>query len=181
MKKKIFIASAIVCLLFLAGGIYIIATIETSTTELDRLLKLHQVEILREHLLIRIKTSQSDLYLMGTRYEQSPQTVRANLNHLSRVAVTCFDCHHRPAVVQRLENLNRNIESYKGSVAKILTMTGDPIGIVYSLADITQHRQTEARMQTEQDELQQRVDAQEAEMAELREAAGSQVASEVAR
>ncbi len=130
MKKKIFIASAIVCLLFLAGGIYIIATIETSTAELDRLLKLHQVEILREHLLIRIKTSQSDLYLMGTRYEQSPKAVRANLNHLTRVAVTCFDCHHRPAVVQRLKNLNRNIESYKGSVGKILTMPGDHNGIL---------------------------------------------------
>jgi len=130
MKKKIFIASAIVCLLFLAGGIYIITTIETSTTELDRLVKLHQVEILREHLLIQIKTSQSDLYLMGTRYEQSPQTVRTNLNRLSRVAVTCFDCHHRAPVVQRLKNLNLNIESYKGSVGKILAMTGDRPGIM---------------------------------------------------
>ncbi len=130
MKKKIFIASAIVCLLFLAGGIYIIATIETSTAELDRLIKLHQVEILREHLLIQIRTSQSDLYLMGTRYEQSPQTVRANLNRLSRVAVTCFDCHHRAPVVQRLKNLNVNIESYKGSVGKIMAMTGDRTGIM---------------------------------------------------
>jgi PAS domain S-box-containing protein len=130
MKKKIFIASAIVCLLFLAGGIYIIATIETSTTELDRLVQLHQVEILREHLLIQIKTSQSDLYLMGTRYEQSPKTVKANLNRLSRVSVTCFDCHHRPAVVQRLKNLNHNIESYKGSIGKILAMTGDRAGIM---------------------------------------------------
>jgi len=130
MKKKIFIASAIVCLLFLVGGIYIIASIETSTAELDRLIKLHQVEILREHLLIQIRTSQSDLYLMGTRYEQSPQTIRANLSQLSRVAVTCFDCHHRPAVVQRLKNLNRNIESYKGSVGKILAMPGDPNGIL---------------------------------------------------
>jgi len=125
MKKKLFVASALVCLIFLAGGIYIITTIETSTSELDNLIRLHQVEILREHLLIQIKTSQSDLYLMGTRYEKSPQTVKTNLNRLSAVGVTCFDCHHRASVVRRLKNLNGDIESYKDSVDKILALEGN--------------------------------------------------------
>ena len=125
MKKKLLIVSGLVCLIFLAGGIYIITTIETSTSELDNLIKLHQVEILREHLLIQIKTAQSDLYLMGTRYEQSPQTVKANINRLSAVGVTCFDCHHRVSVVQRLKNMNADIEFYKGSVAKILALEGN--------------------------------------------------------
>jgi PAS domain S-box-containing protein len=130
MKKKLFIASGLVCLIFLAGGIYIITTIETSTTELDNLIRLHQVEILREHLLIQIKNVQSDLYLMGTRYEQSPQTVMANIDRLSRGGVTCFDCHHRDRVVQRLRNMNVDIEFYKGSVSKILAMQGDRAGIM---------------------------------------------------
>ena len=130
MKKKIFIASGLVCLIFLAGGIYIIMTIERSTSELDNLIRLHQVEILREHLLIQIKNVQSDLYLMGTRYEKSPQTVMANVNRLSRVGVTCFDCHHRASVVQRLKNLNGDIEFYKGSIGKILSMKGNRSGIM---------------------------------------------------
>ena len=130
MKKKLVIASGLVCLIFLAGGIYIILTIETSTAKLDNLIKLHQVEILREHLLIQIKNVQSDLYLMGSRYEKSPQTVMANVNTLSRVGVTCFDCHHRASVVQRLKNMNGDIEFYKGSVAKILAMPGDRAGLV---------------------------------------------------
>ena len=65
MKKKIFILVGLICLMLMAGGIYIIATIETATSELDHLIKLHQVEILREHLLIQIKNVQSDIYLMG--------------------------------------------------------------------------------------------------------------------
>ena len=130
MKKKLLIVSGLVCLIFLAGGIYIITTIETSTSELDNLIKLHQVEILREHLLIQIKNVQSDLYLMGSRYEKSPQTVMANVNRLSRVGVTCFDCHHRASVVQRLKNMNGDIEFYKGSIAKILAMPGDRAGLV---------------------------------------------------
>ena len=45
MKKKIFIIVGLVCLMLMAGGIYIITAIETSTSELDHLIRLHQVEI----------------------------------------------------------------------------------------------------------------------------------------
>jgi PAS domain S-box-containing protein len=125
MKKKIFIALAIVCLLFLTGGTYIISTIERDTTKLDDLITLHQIEILREHLLIQIKNVQSDLYLIGTRYEKSPDVVLGNLNRLKNVSVTCFDCHHTPAVVQRLQNLNSGVGSFNGSVDKIMARKGN--------------------------------------------------------
>jgi PAS domain S-box-containing protein len=125
MKKKIFIALALVCLIFIAGGAYIVTTIENATSELDHLIKLHQVEILREHLLIQIKNVQSDLYLMGTRYDKSPNEILANVNNLKKVSVTCLDCHHTGNVVHRLKNLNSGVEFYKGSVGKILTMKGN--------------------------------------------------------
>jgi methyl-accepting chemotaxis protein len=123
MKKKIFIALALVCLIFIAGGAYIITTIETATSKLDNLIMLHQVEILREHLLIRIKNVQSDLYLIGTRHEKRPAEVLANINNLKMVSTTCFDCHHRPDVVQRLKNLDTDIEFYDATLNRILTKT----------------------------------------------------------
>jgi len=125
MKKKIFIALTIVCLIFLMGGAYIIATIERDTTKLDDLITLHQVEILREHLLIQLKNVQSDLYLMGTRYEKSPAALMGSLNRLKKVSVTCFDCHHRPAVVKRLKNLNAGVDWFNGSVGNILARKGN--------------------------------------------------------
>jgi len=122
MKKKIYLALALVCLIFLAGGFYIISTIERNTTRLDDLITLHQVEILREHLLIRIKNAQSDFYLMGTRNAKPPDAVIANLRTLQKVAVTCFDCHHSNAVVQRLKNMNSDVTLYNRSIGKILNM-----------------------------------------------------------
>jgi PAS domain S-box-containing protein len=122
MKKKIIIILALVCLIFIAGGAYIITTIETGTSKLDDLIMLHQVEILREHLLIRIKNVQSDLYLMGTRHEKIPAEVLANINNLKMVSTTCFDCHHKPDVVQRIKNLNTDIEFYEATLNRILTM-----------------------------------------------------------
>jgi PAS domain S-box-containing protein len=120
MKKKMFIAVGLVCLAFIAGGAYIVTTIETATSELDQLIMLHRVEILREHLLIQIKNAQSDFYLMGTRYERPPKKVLANIKKMESVSITCFDCHHATSVVKKLNYLNANIDLYKTSIDKIM-------------------------------------------------------------
>ena len=125
MKKKIFIALGIVCIIFISGGVYIVTTIQDATSELGYLIKLHQVEILREHLLIQIKNVQSDLYLIGTRYDKSPEEILNNVNNLKRVSVTCLDCHHRPQVVRRLEVLNSGVELFEAGIARILTLKGN--------------------------------------------------------
>ncbi|MEE8553296.1 MAG: PAS domain S-box protein, partial [Desulfobacterales bacterium] len=121
MKKKIIIFLVSISLIFLAGGIYIISTIETSTSKLDYLIKLHQVEILREHLLLQIKRVQSDLNLWGTPRSRSIETVVANVRRLDKVVATCFDCHHSQRVKGRLDNLTRGIETYKRAYSRSLT------------------------------------------------------------
>ena len=125
MKKNIFIALGIVYIIFISGGVYIVTTIKDATSELGYLIKLHQVEILREHLLIQIKNAQSDLYLIGTRYDKSPDEILANVNNLKRVSVTCFDCHHRTQVVKRLQILNSGVELFEASIGRILTLKGN--------------------------------------------------------
>jgi PAS domain S-box-containing protein len=130
MKKKIFITLIIVCLMFIAGGSYIITTIEIANSELDDLIKLHQVEILREHLLIQIKNVQSDLYLMGSRYEKRPEDVLAGAAHLKQVSDTCSDCHHSAGVTQRLYSMNSGVAFYNESIKRILTMGNNPVMLV---------------------------------------------------
>jgi PAS domain S-box-containing protein len=138
MKKKIFMALGLVCIILISGGVYIVSTIQDATSELGYLIKLHQVEILREHLLIQIKNVQSDLYLIGTRYDKIPDEILANVNTLKRVSVTCFDCHHRPQVAKRLEVLNSGVELLKGAMGRILTLKGN-------LAEWTQEGDTAIR------------------------------------
>jgi CHASE3 domain sensor protein len=55
MKRKIVLGLAIYSVVFSLAGVYVIQTIRTATTELDKLITLHQVEILREHYLLQIK------------------------------------------------------------------------------------------------------------------------------
>lgn len=122
MKKKIIIVLGAVCLLFTLCGVYIIVSVERATTKLDKLIQLHQVEILREHLLIHIKGVQSDLTLSGTRYASSVDTIVTHIIHMGKVADKCFLCHHSPEVMENLKDLKRQTEQYKDALSRVLTL-----------------------------------------------------------
>ncbi len=122
MKRKIVIALSAFSLLFLLGGVYIAATIEQATSEVDNLLRLHRIEILREHLLIELKRAQSDLYLKNTRHAQSIDTVVDHVQTMSTALNDCFSCHHSESVVTRLNDLKNQVEQYKGALGRVFTM-----------------------------------------------------------
>ncbi len=125
MKKKILISMGLFSFIFLVGGVYLIISIETATSTLDNLIKLHQIEIIREHLLMQIKRVQSDLYLKNTRYARGIATVRTNMKNLTEMSNICFNCHHPEALEKELFDVKDNIEKYKQKLDMIITMDGN--------------------------------------------------------
>jgi signal transduction histidine kinase len=122
VKKRIIIGMSFVSLIFLAGGIYLIANIQMATATLDNLIKLHQVEIIREHLLIQIKKVQSDLYLKNTRYARNIDTVMRNVENMTAMSNVCFKCHHSEPVMKSLITLRNEVEIYKDALSRVITM-----------------------------------------------------------
>jgi signal transduction histidine kinase len=120
MKRKLVIGLLIYTVVFLLAGIYIIRTIRTATTNLDRLITLHQVEILREHYLLEIKRVQSDLTLIDTPHSRSFDTVVKHIVGMGKIIDTCFDCHHSPRGTERLNALKMQTEKYKDALSKVL-------------------------------------------------------------
>jgi signal transduction histidine kinase len=125
MKKKILLALGIFSVIFVVGGIYIIATIEISTSQLDHLIMLHQVEILREHLLNNLRSVQSDLLLLKTRHKRDMDTIIANVKDMDGAVESCFDCHHSEDVLKRLTDLESRVYEYKDSLNRVLTLRAD--------------------------------------------------------
>ena len=122
MKRKIVLGLAIYSVVFSLAGVYVIRTIRTATADLDKLITLHQVEILREHYLLQIKKVQADLTLMDTPYSRSFDTVVKNVMNMGRIIDTCFDCHHSPRGTERLDALKKQTETYKESLSRVLTV-----------------------------------------------------------
>lgn len=122
MKKKIVAGLVAFLAVLLAGGAYVIISIESGTSRLDELLKLHQVEILREHYLIQVKRVQSDLALRNTRYSRTFDTVVTDVVNMGRVVDTCFKCHHSPAGESRLRELKDETDKYEEALSRVLTI-----------------------------------------------------------
>lgn len=120
--KKTIVSLTIFSLFFLLGSIYIISNIRTSSSRVDRLIRLHQVEILREHLLIQIKEVQSNLYLKNTPYQKKVDTMIANVKKMDSLSNECFSCHHSEDVLERLVALKLHIRAYKDGISRIFTI-----------------------------------------------------------
>jgi len=127
MKRKIVLGLAIYSVVFSLAGVYVIRTIRTATAELDKLITLHQVEILREHYLLQIKKVQSDLTLMDTPYSRSFDTIVKNVMNMGRIIDTCFDCHHSRRGTERLDALKKQTETYKESLSRVLTVRANAV------------------------------------------------------
>ncbi|MBF0560290.1 MAG: PAS domain S-box protein, partial [Nitrospirae bacterium] len=122
MKKKIIIVTSFFSLLFLCSGIYIITAIASATSTLDNLIKLHQVEILREHLLLQIKKVQVDISLRNTRHARGNDTIVSDVMSMKQVASACRTCHHEPAVLDRLNDMRRQLDNYGVMISRLMTI-----------------------------------------------------------
>jgi signal transduction histidine kinase len=122
MKRKVVIGLVIYSVVFLLVGVYILRTIRTATTNLDRLITLHQVEILREHYLLEIKRVQADLTLIDTPHSRSFDTMVTHIVGMGNIINTCFDCHHSPRGMERLNALKKQTETYKDALSRVLTI-----------------------------------------------------------
>ena len=126
MRRRIIIGLTIYTAVFFLGGIYIILSIQRATSTLDTLIKLHQVEILREQLLIDAKMVQSDLAFKRTSFARDVDRVISHVVHLSHEANKCMGCHHSEGITERLQDLKNQVQVYEEAFSRILTMRADP-------------------------------------------------------
>ncbi|HEY6010021.1 MAG TPA: ATP-binding protein [Nitrospirota bacterium] len=134
MKKKIIIALSIVSLLLFLGGIYLIRAIDDSAARFDKIIMFHQVEIMRESLLLNIRRVEADVNSQSTRYSESVEAVGGHVVEMMNTISNCFTCHHTEEVTQRLRDLQHQIEDYGEAVNRVLILK-DRAGDVKSVQE----------------------------------------------
>src|SRR5512140_2969532 len=126
MNKKINLGLTAYSVLILFMRLYIDYTIHVGTARLNDLIRLHQVEILREQFLIQIKRVQSDLTLKHTPYSRKFEVVLRDVRGIEQVIDVCFACHHSPAVQAGIDDLRDSTRLYKDAVSRVLTIDASP-------------------------------------------------------
>jgi len=126
VKKKIIIGLAAYAVLFSLAGVYVLNTIGDATADLDRLVQLHQAEILREHYLLEIRRVQYDLSLKGTRHSRDFDTAVRHAVNMRAIVDACDSCHHSGPELARIRELRRQTVSYQDTLSRVLTIRASP-------------------------------------------------------
>jgi two-component system cell cycle sensor histidine kinase/response regulator CckA len=125
MKKKIIFSLLILFLLFSLGVVSSTVYIQNTTAALERLIKLHQIEGLRQNLLLSIQTVQSELYTVGTPLGHKIDMIIDNVSRLDENAAKCTGCHHEPELDGRLKEVQKHIRDYQDSLSYYITATAN--------------------------------------------------------
>jgi two-component system sensor histidine kinase AtoS len=122
MKIKIIIVLSVVCLFFFLGGIYLIRAIEANASRFDNIIMLHQIEIMRERLLLNIRGVQADVYSQGTAHQESIDAIMNHVQVMKTTMQSCFECHHTEIVTERLFDLREQVDQYGDAVGTLLSL-----------------------------------------------------------
>lgn len=120
MKKKIIIVLSIACSFALFGGAYLLFEISHIESNFHHLITLHQVEILREGLLLDIRSVEADLYSQSTLLPESPDGVEGHLQKMGDSIQLCTECHHEENVLMRLRDLQLQTGKYSAAIRTVM-------------------------------------------------------------
>jgi len=125
MKRKI-ILSLLTLFLFSALGVGIATLyILNTTSTLSSLINLHQIEDLRQNLVMSIQSVQSDLYAVNTTFGRTLDSISENVNKLDESAGKCSSCHHAPEVARNIEDVQKLVLNYQNALSYYITASND--------------------------------------------------------
>ncbi len=111
--------------IFLAGSVIAVLYITKTTARMDKLLLLHQVEILREELIIHIQTVQSQISRSKIRTGGEVDVLIAHVQEMDKVMDSCVGCHHTPELTQGLLAMRDMAGDYKTAISRLITATAN--------------------------------------------------------
>ena len=125
MKRKIILSLLAVFLFSAVGAGIATLYIRNTTSTLGRLINLHQIEDLRQHLIISIQTVQSDLYTVRTGLGHNLDLIAENVTILEQSAAKCSTCHHTPEIARQIEEIQSLIGDYENSLSFYITASAN--------------------------------------------------------
>ncbi|MBI5188587.1 MAG: HAMP domain-containing protein [Nitrospirae bacterium] len=126
MKKRLVLSLFLLFLLFSAGAGMSVLYINKTTSDLDSLIKLHRVEIIRQDLVINVHTVQTHLYTIETEFGKELDVIVENVTDLDNSVQSCIGCHHGKEISAKIEDIRNLVEQYKEALSYFITTTANP-------------------------------------------------------
>lgn len=129
MKKKLIFSLSLLFLLFTIGaGLTMLYTYRI-TSDLQSIIDLHRIELVRQNFVINAHTVQSNLYAIKTAFDKELDVIVENVAALDESIHKCLGCHHNEEMTARLRDMSGRVEQYKEAISYLITTTANPVRI----------------------------------------------------
>jgi len=125
MKKRILLGFGLLLSIFLVGSIVAVLYISRTAARMDKLILLHQVEILREDLIIHIQQVQAQISRSRVRSGSEVDVLVSHVQEMDKVMDSCVGCHHAPELTQGLLTMRDMADDYKAAISRLITATAN--------------------------------------------------------
>jgi signal transduction histidine kinase len=125
MRKKIIYSLLLLFVMFTLGAGITILYLYKTTSNLQSIINLHRVEIIRQDLVIRAQTVQSHLYSFGTSFGQELDVIVENVIDLDKSSHKCLQCHHNREMSQKLEGMVSLVQQYQDALSYLITTSAN--------------------------------------------------------
>jgi signal transduction histidine kinase len=125
MRRKIISSLLLLFVMFTLGAGITMLYLYKTTSNLQSIINLHRVEIIRQDLVIRAQTVQSHLYSFGTSFGQELDVIVENVIDLDKSSRKCLQCHHNREISQKLEGMVSLVEQYQDALSYLITTSAN--------------------------------------------------------
>lgn len=125
MNKTILAGFVVALVVLLGGALAALASLSGTTEKLDQLAMLHEVEVLREDLVIRIEQVQSYISRNKIRSGGDVDALNARIQEMDQAIDACLGCHHSPERTQGLLGMRDVAADYTGAIRRLATASAD--------------------------------------------------------
>ena len=112
MKRPIIIAFALIFLLFGLGSGVTIFNLLTTTSNLQQLISLHEIEDIRQELSFSLQKIQNYTFSSPEYFAQHLDEIVDNTEIIDNTINRCHECHHEQEVQSELDEVGATINEY---------------------------------------------------------------------
>lgn len=112
-------------MLFAMGALISMLYMRNTTASVSDVIRLSQIEHLRQDLIMNIQTVQSNLYTVRTPLAEDLDLVVKNVSALDAAVKRCNACHHSPEVASRISEVQYFVGDYKAALSSYITASAD--------------------------------------------------------
>ena len=125
MKKRFLYSFSLLFLLFTLGSVLSMRYSYMISRDLESIINLHRIEIIRQSFVINIHNVQSNLYATGTVFGKELDTIVDNVSAMDDSIRNCKKCHHSPEMTARLNNVHSLVDQYEDAISYLVTSTAN--------------------------------------------------------